>query len=97
MTNTTGASVNPGMIQFEMKNNRTGQVSVVLPAFTAWYRGGKDFMLASNGKQKFKMHTNAFYGDKLSDGYSVTLTYVKPSGQASGALSFQPVVTSFSL
>ena len=97
VTNTTGASVNPGMIQFEMKNNRTGQVSVVLPAFTAWYRGGKDFMLASNGKQKFKMHTNAFYGDKLSDGYSVTLTYVKPSGQASGALSFQPVVTSFSL
>ena len=97
VTNTTGASVNPGMIQFEMRNNRTGQVSVVLPAFTAWYRGGKDFMLASNGKQKFKMHTNAFYGDKLSDGYSVTLTYVKPSGQAGGALSFQPVVTSFSL
>lgn len=97
VTNTTGASVNPGMIQFEMKNNRTGQVSVILPAFTAWYRGGKDFLLASNGKQKFKMHTNAFYGDKLSDGYTVTLTYVKPLGQIGGTLSFQPVLTSFSL
>ena len=97
VTNTTGGSVNPGMIQFEMKNNRTGQISVVLPAFTAWYRGGKDFPLANNGMQKFKMHTNAFYGDKLSDGYTVTLTYVKPLGQAGGTLSFQPVVTSFSL
>ena len=97
VTNATGSSVNPGMIQFEMKNKRTGQVSIVLPAFTSWYRGGKDFPLASNGMQKFKMHTNAFYGDKLSDGYTVTLTYVKPLGLTGGTLSFQPVVTSFSL
>ena len=97
VTNTTGANVNPGLIQFEMKNSRTGQVSVVLPAFTSWYRGGKDFLLPDNGKQKFKMHTNAFFGDKLSDGYSVTLTYVKPAGQVNGTLAFQPVVTSFSL
>ena len=97
VTNATGGDVNPGMIQFEMKNNRTGQVSVVLPAFTAWYRGGKNFPLLNNGMQKFKMHTNAFYGDKLSDGYTVTLTYVKALGQTGGTLSFQPVVTSFSL
>ena len=97
VTNTTNGDVNPGMIQFEMKNNRTGQVSVVLPAFTAWYGGGKNFLLRNNGVQKFTMHTNAFYGDKLSDGYTVTLIYVKALGQTGGTLSFQPVVTSFSL
>ena len=97
VTNSTGAGVNPGMIQFEMKNNTTGQVSILLPAFTSWYRGGKDFLLADNGNQKFRLHTNAFYGDKLRDGYTVSVTYMKPAGQTGGALSFRPLVTSFSL
>lgn len=97
VTNSSGAAANPGMIQIEMKNNTTGQVSILMPAFTSWYRGGKNFPLANNGKQTFRTQTNAFYGDKLSDGFTVTATYVKPAGQTGGTLSFTPVLTSFSL
>ena len=97
ITNGTGASVNPGMVQFELVNNKSGQVSVLLPAFTSWYVGGKTNLLASNGKQKFRLHTNAFYGEKLGDGYTVRVTYVKPAQATSGNLAFTSSLTSFSL
>lgn len=96
ITNASGAPVNPGLVQFALTNRTTGQTSILMPAFTSWYQGGKGFLLANNGQQKFKLHTNAFYGDKLSDGYTVTAIYVKPAGQTGGTLSFTPVVTSFS-
>ena len=96
LDNATSANVNPGRIQFEMTNNRTGQTSVLLPAFSAWYVGGTIFPLVPQGQQRLRFHTNAFYGDKLSDGYTVTTTYVKPAGAVAGGLDFSAVVTSYS-
>ena len=97
LTNNTGAAINPGMIQFELVNNKSGQISILLPAFTSWYAGGKTNLLANNGKQKFRLHTNAFYGEKLNDGYIVRVTNVKSPTAVSGTLSFTPSLTSFSM
>lgn len=97
LTNGTGAAVNPGMVQFELVNNKSGQVSVLLPAFTSWHVGGKTNLLVNNGKQKFRLHTNAFYGEKLGDGYTVRVTYVKSAQATSGNLAFTSSLTSFSL
>ena len=97
LTNATGAPVNPGRVQFELTNTATGQTSVLLPAFTAWYVGGKTNLLPNNGQQKFRFHTNAFYGDKLSDGFTVRVIYVKDPAATTGNLSFTPLLTSFSL
>jgi subtilisin family serine protease len=96
-TNNTGADVNPGMVQVELVNNKTGQTSIMLPAFTSWYVGGKTNLVPSNGKQKFRLHSNAFLGEKLSDGYTVNVTYVKAPTATAGVLSFTPTLTSFSL
>ena len=95
--NQTSENVNPGRIQFEMTNNRTGQTSVLMPAFSSWYVGGKNFGIKPDAEKRFRFHTNAFYGDKLSDGYTVKTTYIRPAGTAGGALDFMATVTSFSM
>lgn len=97
LTNATGAPVNPGQVQFELTNTATGQTSILLPAFTSWYVGGKTNLLPNKGQQKFRFHTNAFYGDKLSDGFAVRVIYVKDPAAATGNLTFTPLLTSFSL
>lgn len=98
ITNNTGAPLNMGRLQFEMVNTKSGQKSILLPAFTSWYAGGKAStrMLSVNAKNRFRMSTNAFYGDKLSDGFTVNVVYVKGAGVSGGALGFTPTVTSFS-
>lgn len=97
LTNNTGAALNPGTIQFELVNNRTGQISILLPAFTSWYVGGKSFPLATAASQNFRFHTNAFFGDKLGDGFTVRATYIKAAAATSGNIALMPTLTSFSL
>lgn len=97
--NATSSPVNPGRVQFEMTNQRTGQTSILLPAFTAWYVGGKQFTIAPESVAKFRLHTNAFYGDRLGDGYSVKTIYIRPAGAPAGdgQLDYRATVTSFSM
>ncbi len=66
MTNTTGRTINPGTLQFELRNTVTGERSVLMPAYTAWYEGGKTDSIAAKSQQKFRFFSNAFYGDSLA-------------------------------
>ena len=59
ITNNAGVDINPGQLQFEITNRATGTKSIVMPAFTAWYVGGRDFKIKANGQQQFRLHTNA--------------------------------------
>ena len=98
ITNNTGVDVNPGQLQFEITNRATGTKSIVMPAFTAWYVGGRDFKIKANGQQQFRLHTNAFYGENMAGDYVVTVyDFSGASGAAGKALAFKPSLTSFSM
>ena len=91
VTNTQATDLNPGKLQFELVNNATGQVSILMPAFTGWYVGGKTDAIPANGARKFRFHTNAFYGDSLGGSFTVRVTNV------GGAVAFTSSLTSFSM
>lgn len=91
VTNTLATELNPGKLQFELVNNATGQASILMPAFTGWYVGGKTDAIPANGARKFRFHTNAFYGDSLAGAFTVRVTNV------GGAVAFTSTVTSFSM
>ena len=98
VTNNTGVDINPGQLQFEMTNRTTGTKSIVLPAFTAWYVGGKNFKIKAGAQQQFRMHTNAFYGENMAGDYVITVyDFSGSSGAAGKALAFKPTLTSFSM
>ena len=98
LTNKTGVDVNPGMLQFVIINTVTGTKSIVMPAFTAWYAGGKRFPIKANGQQRFRFQTNAFFGEALAGLYYIAVVdFSGASGSAGKTLSFTPTLTSFSL
>ena len=91
VTNTLATDLNPGKLQFELVNNATGQVSILMPAFTGWYVGGKTDAIPANGVRKFRFHTNAFYGDSLGGTFTVRVINV------GGAVAFTSTMTSYSM
>ena len=98
ITNNAGVDVNPGQLQFEITNRATGTKSIVMPAFTSWYVGGKGFKISANGQQKFRLSTNAFYGEGVAGDYVITVfDFSGASGAAGKALTFKPTLTSFSM
>ena len=98
VTNNSGQAVNPGMLQFEIVNTKTNTRSILLPAFTAWYAGGKTNLLPALGVQKFRFHSNAFYGEKLDGNFEIrVIDLSNKSGDAGKGLDFRPVLTSFSM
>ena len=98
VSNNSGVDINPGQLQFEMTNRITGTKSIVLPAFTAWYVGGKNFKIKSGGQQQFRLHTNAFYGENMAGDYIITVyDFSGASGAAGKTLAFKPTLTSFSM
>ena len=98
LTNNTGASINPGFLQFEIVNTATGTKSIVMPAFSSWYVGGKEFPIASGGQQQFRFQTNAFLGESLGGDFQITVVdFSGNSGPTGKALAFQPTLTSFSM
>lgn len=98
VTNNSGARINPGLLQFEITNTKTNTKSILLPAFTSWYAGGKTNEVPNLGVQKFRFHTNAFYGEALDGSFEVkVIDLSNKSGAAGKALDFRPVLTSFSL
>ena len=98
VSNSTGKDVNPGMLQVVLENTTTGTKSIVLPAFTAWYVGGKNFPIKAGGEQQFRLHTNAFYGESLAGNFKVTVVdFSGSSGFTDKGLSFKPTLTSFSM
>lgn len=98
VTNNTGVDVNPGFLQFIVENTVTGTKSIVLPAFSSWYVGGKKFPIKAGGQQQFRFQTNAFYGEALTGNYKVyVVDFSGSSGAAGKTLSFTPTLTSFSM
>ena len=98
ITNNTGVDVNPGQLQFEIINRATGTKSIVMPAFTSWYVGGKDFKIKANGQQRFRLQTNAFYGENMAGDYVISVyDFSGASGAAGKTLAFKPSLTSFSM
>ena len=53
--------------------------------------GGKTDAIPANGMRKFRLHTNAFYGDGLGGAFTVRVTNV------GGAVAFTSSLTSFSM
>lgn len=98
VVNSTGVDVNPGFLQFVVENTLTNTKSIVLPAFTSWYAGGKDFPIKAGGQQQFRFQTNAFYGESMAGIYKVyVLDFSGASAVKGKTLSFTPTLTSFSL
>lgn len=98
LNNNTDFDVNPGFLQFIMENTVTGTKSIVLPAFTSWYVGGKRFPIKVGAQQQFRFQTNAFYGETIAGNYKVYVVDFSGSSGASGkTLSFTPTLTSFSM
>lgn len=98
VTNNAGADINPGYLQFIVENTVTGTKSIVLPAFTSWYAGGKDFPIRKGGQQQFRFQTNAFYGEPMTGTYKVyVIDFSGTSGPAGKTLGFTPTLTSFSM
>ncbi len=94
LSNQSDGDLNPGQLQFVIENTATGTKSIVMPAFSSWYVGGKQFPIAEGGQKKFRFHTNAFYGEKLNANFKVT---VIDFSRQSRVLSFTPKLTSFSM
>lgn len=98
VTNNSGTDINPGYLQFIVENTTTGTKSIVMPAFTSWYVGGKNFKMLKGAQQKFRFHSNAFYGEPLAGKYKVYIVdFSGASGGAGKALDVQTVITSFSI
>ncbi len=76
LNNTTGRDINPGTLQFELRNSVTGERSILLPAYTAWYVGGKTDIIAAKGQQKFRFFSNAFYGNSLSGTWTLRVMLI---------------------
>ena len=76
LNNTTGRTLNPGTLQVELRNSVTGERSILLPAYTAWYEGGKTDTLAAKGQQKFRFFSNAFYGGSLAGTWTLRVMLV---------------------
>ncbi len=98
LNNNTGFDVNPGFLQFIVENTVTGTKSIVLPAFTSWYVGGKTFPIRAGAQQQFRFQTNAFYGETTAGVYKVyVVDFSGSSGPTGRTLSFTPTLTSFSI
>ena len=98
VTNNTGVDINPGYLQFEIQNLTTGTKSIVMPAFSSWYVGGKQFPIKSLGQLALRFQTNAFYGEAVKGIYKIdVIDFSGSSGAAGKTLDFEPTVTSFSL
>ena len=76
LNNTTGRTLNPGTLQFELRNSATGERSILLPVYTAWYEGGKKDTIAAKGQQKFRFFSNAFYGVSLAGTWTLRVMLV---------------------
>ena len=100
LTNNTGVAINLGFLQFEMLNTKTGTKSILLPAFTSWYAGGKDtkFKLNDKAQQKLRFQTNAFFGEAVAGTYKIQVVdFSGSSGAAGKTLDFVPTLTSYSM
>ena len=98
LTNSTGVDINPGYLQFEIQNVTTGTKSIVMPAFSSWYVGGKKFPIKAQGQLAFRFQTNAFYGEAVKGPYKVSvIDFSGASGAAGNTLDFVPKLTSFSM
>lgn len=83
--NTLGRNINPGMLQFELLNTESGERSILMPAYTGWYVGGKFNPIPPLGAQDFRFFSNAFYGGSLSGRW--TLRVLLLDGRADDALA----------
>jgi subtilisin family serine protease len=98
ITNQTGVDINPGFLQFEIINTETGTKSIVMPAFSSWYVGGKSFPLKAAGQHMLRFQTNAFYGEALKGSYKVYVIDFSGASIAVGkALDLEVTLTSFSM
>ncbi len=100
LTNKTGVAINLGFLQFEVLNTKTGTKSILLPAFTSWYAGGKDaeFQLKDKAQQKFRFQTNAFFGEAVAGTYEIKVVdFSGASGAAGKTMNFVPTLTSYSM
>ncbi len=98
ITNNTGKDINPGFLQFEIINTATGTKSIVLPAFSSWYVGGKTNPIKAAGQLALRFHTNAFYGEAVKGTYTVAvIDFSGSSGAAGKTLDFTPTLTSYSM
>ncbi|MFZ4478868.1 MAG: S8 family serine peptidase [Rhodoferax sp.] len=101
ITNKTGVDINPGFMQFEILNTATGTKSIVLPAFSSWYVGGKDFPIAGAkgpGQLELRFQTNAFYGEAVKGLYKISvIDFSGSSGAAGKTLDFESILTSYSM
>lgn len=86
LTNTTGRAINPGTLQFELRNATTEERSIMLPAYGGWYVGGKTDLIRPKGQQKFRFFSNAFYGNSLSGAWTVKLMLI--DGAANESITF---------
>jgi hypothetical protein len=98
LTNNTGVDVNPGFLQFEIINTTTGTKSIIMPAFSSWYVGGKYVPIKAAAQRSLRFQTNAFYGEAIKGTYRVdVIDFSGSSGTAGKTLDFTPTLTSFSL
>jgi hypothetical protein len=98
ITNKTGVDINPGLLQFEIVNTTTGTKSIVMPAFSSWYVGGKIFPLKAAGRHVLRFQTNAFYGETLKGDYKVyVIDFSGSSGAAGKTLDLETTLTSYSM
>ena len=98
LTNNTGKDINPGFLQFEVLNTKTGTKSILLPAFTSWYAGGKNFKLKDKAQQTLRFQTNAFFGEAVAGAYKIQIVdFSGASGAAGKTLDFVPTLTSYSI
>ena len=101
ITNNTGVDINPGFLQFEIINTVTGTKSIVMPAFSSWYVGGKSFPIPGAkgpGQLALRFQTNAFYGEAVKGTYKVVvIDFSGASGAAGKTLDFAPTLTSYSM
>ena len=100
LTNKTGEAINMGFLQFEVLNTKTKTKSILLPAFTSWYVGGKDdkYKLKDQAQQKFRFQTNAFFGEAVAGTYEIkVIDFSGASGAPGKTLDFKPTLTSYSI
>jgi hypothetical protein len=98
ITNQTGIDINPGFLQFQIINTTTGTKSIVMPAFSSWYVGGKNFPIKAAGQHLLRFQTNAFYGEAVKGAYKVyVIDFSGASGAAGKTLDLETTLTSFSM
>ena len=98
ITNNTGVAINPGLLQFEVLNTETGTKSIVMPAFSSWYEGGKRFPIKAAGQHTLRFQINAFYGEALKGSYKVYVIDFSGASSAAGkTLDLETTLTSYSM